>query len=78
MCNFHIGEKWALGAGVYFATLVDDGATSIYAYDLGFCLGGKYQLGNGYFLGLDSTLGRTDLGDSWHNFTMGAIFGYRF
>lgn len=78
MCNFHIGEKWALGAGVYFATLVDDGATSIYAYDSGFCLGGKYQLGNGYFLGLDSTLGRTDLGDSWHNFTMGAIFGYRF
>ena len=27
MCNFHIGEKWSLGAGVYFATLVDDNNT---------------------------------------------------
>lgn len=81
MCNFHIDEKWSFGAGVYFATLVDDGATSIYAYDSGFCFGGKYQFGNGYFLGLDSTLGATgatDLDDKWHNFTMGAIFGYRF
>ena len=31
MCNFHIDEKWAFGAGVYFATLVDDGGTDLYA-----------------------------------------------
>ena len=78
MCNFHIDEKWAFGAGVYFATLVDDGGTDLCAYDSGLCFGGKYQFGNGYFLGLDSTLGRTDLGLERWNFTMGAIFGYRF
>ncbi|MBQ3770547.1 MAG: hypothetical protein II834_01305, partial [Bacteroidaceae bacterium] len=64
-----------------FGDIADYHYTKYNAYDSGFCFGGKYQFGNGYFLGLDSTLGATgatDLDDKWHNFTMGAIFGYRF
>lgn len=81
MCNFHLGDNWELGAGVYADFLAnDDDAEGAESTDFGARIGFKYNLDNGLFLGADSEYGFTDTfknADS-KSVTVAFMIGYTF
>ena len=84
MCNFHLGDHWALGAGPYLAPLLsdDDSILNVNDMDYGVRIGARYGFDSGFELGVDTSFGLNDVYDyeryDSKHLSLSFTCGYRF
>ncbi|WP_031540789.1 MULTISPECIES: porin family protein [unclassified Bacteroides] len=81
MCNFHLNDKFVLGTGLYFASLIDDyGLSDTNSFDSGLAVNLKYNFKNGLSVGADMTTGfsRVFKNIEAYNCMVGIVAGYSF
>ena len=80
MCNFHLGDHWALGAGPYVAPIISDDDIDTANTDYGLRIGARYGFDSGFELGVDTDFGLNDVtkhSDGKH-LSLSFTCGYRF
>jgi len=80
MCNFHLGDHWALGGGAYVAPVLSDDDVSNANTDYGIRVGARYGFDSGFELGVDTNFGINDAVkhiDGGH-LSLALTCGYRF
>lgn len=79
MCNFHLGDHWALGAGAYVAPVLSDDDIDLNT-DYGLRVGARYGFDSGFELGVDTDFGINDAFDRYDSkhLSLCLTCGYRF
>jgi hypothetical protein len=79
MCNFHLGDHWALGAGAYVAPVLSDDDIDLNT-DYGLRVGARYGFDSGFELGVDTDFGINDAFDHMDSkhLSLCLTCGYRF